>query len=197
MKGPRNEDKTYFLDLDETHGDSEDFTVSNAQQKTFSVSENTYAITIAFQSSATGSDTRFPPSKFIAGNNYERSINRLQVEYADQTKPNPQADPEFFRGTNNNDFLEQRYVDTYLYNGLYFDDAGPESKEEWLVRGPYYYLPFPKDASSKDTRVVVRYGFDDAVPADGVKVLLFSHSKKMATIKIMNGKVESVNLVDR
>ena len=198
MKGPRIEDKTYFLDLDETHVSTEDVTGNpSSQQKTFSVSENTYALSVAFASAAAGSDTRFSPSKFICGADFEKSINRLQVEYANQTKPNPIADPAFFVGASNNDFLEQRYGDTYLYNGMYFDEAGAESKDQWLNRGPYYYLPFPKDATSKDTRVIVRYGFEDALPADGARVLLFAHSKKMATIKIVNGRVESVNLADR
>ena len=191
MLGPRIEDKTYFLDLDQTHLTTEDFTGMGDQQKTFSVSANTYAITVAFQSSSTGSDTRFNASRFKIEGNDDEKLTKIQVNYASQSKPDPQADPRF---TDLRDYMDQRYADSILYSGMYFDD--PESKTRWLSRGPYYHLPFPKDADDKSTRVIVRWAFTGAT-ATGAKLLLFSHSKKMATIVIKGGQVQSVNLEDR
>ena len=196
MIGPRIEDKTYFLDLDQTHLTTENFSTLSDQQKTFTVSANTYAITVAFQSSATGSDTRFNASRFKLEGNDDEKLSKLQVNYASQSKPDPQADPEF---SFERDFMEQRYADSILYNGMFFDD--PESKEQWLARGPYYHLPFPKDAADPSTRVIVRWAFkgqdNEALTATKGKLLLFSHSKQMATIVIKDGRVQSVSVQDR
>ncbi len=193
MNGPRVDNGTYFLDLDEIQMIPEDISgIDSAQQKTFSVSENTYALTVAFQNQGSGSSTNFSPSKFKIADGEELKLTSLQVDYASQSKPNPQADPNFLTGT---DYTSQRYADTQLYTGMYFIE--PESLSDWHERGPYYYIPFNKDASDKSTRAIVRFGFASTISPKTAQLLLFVHFKRMAVIEIKDGAVRSVNVQDR
>ena len=207
MAGPRLVDTTYYLDLDEVNCQARQISATANAQEPFTVSKKTYALTTAFSNQGAGSVTNQPVSRFIIDNEDHEKLTLIQVDFASQSKPPQQPDMTFANPDDAvadlNNYMTRRYTDTYMYNGLMFDPAGPESFHEWLSeRGPYYYLPFPKDADDDSTQVIVRYGFRTGVggatfAANTARMLLFNHFKKMAIVNIVNGKVESVTVQER
>ena len=171
------------------------------EQVTFEISPSSYALTVALQDDRVGSDTRFSAMKFKVNNGDELRLNKLQVRYANENKPKTQANWTFNKdlsafGTADNavDQLAQRYVDTYLYNGRYFSDAGPETLEEYIERGPMYFFSWPKPGSDTSTSVVVDVGFRSNI--NNANMILAHHKKRVAIVKIQNGEVVSVQVHD-
>ena len=84
---------------------------------------------------------------------------------------------------------------TMIYNGQYFNDS-PPSLSEYRSKGMYMYHPFPKTASSKNTRVYVQVNFSDLNDYQGVQqepfLLLFSHYKKVAVLTVENNRIVGV-----
>lgn len=191
MAGPRVKNMTYYLDLDHIQCASQDKTAAQDELQ-FTVSPKTYAISVAFYDTGAGSDSRYPITRFVNRNEDELDVTVLQVQYAGQNKPPVQADPRYVQGTG--DYLVQRYNDTQLYSGMFFDSAGPESYPDWRERGPIYFLPFPKDADDESTRVILRSTITGAA---NLRALLFAHYKKMAIVQIADGRVQDVRLLER
>lgn len=191
MIGPRRDTYTYVLDLDETECHARTITQQSGDIQT-TVSSATYGITVALQDSRAGRQTNLPASKFIVGDGSHLNLERIQIDYADQTKPDPQADLEYNKDGLSKDFYGQRYADSMLYSGRYFSAGGCELQEDWeKTLGPYYYFPFPKDASDKSTTVSITYGLS-AVPAY-CKMLVFEHRKNHAVVEI-SGSTTTVKI---
>jgi len=205
VEGPVVENVNYFLSLEETRCQTDNIDNNNGlQQKNFDISPASFALTVAFQDTEAGVDTRRSASKFkirpIAGTvllpdlpskypSAEMALRRLYVQYAGQTKPSPDADPDYVEGI---DYVSSRYAETMLYSGAYFDCGGAEDKNDWILRGPYYYFSWPKDGSSESTRCLVNYSFTDAVGSGVGRVLLFDHYKQMVLVSVTNGMVTNV-----
>ena len=115
------------------------------------------------------------------------------LQYAGQSYPSPDAQLTYLAGT---DYTTQRYLDSLLYSGQYFDTGGSESIEEFHERGSYYYFSTPKDGSDRSTRVTVHAGFGNSNGGDlgNMRLLLFSISKQVARIKIENSRVVDVQI---
>ena len=195
VEGPRADDLTYLLDLEETRCQVDDISNGGSfQQKNFDVSPSTFALTACFQDSRAGSLTQYSASKFkIDGDNSdELKLNRMFLNYAGQNRPAPDADPEFKAGR---DYTVQRYAETQLYSGAYYDCGGAETIEEWHDRGAYYYFSWPRDGTDRSTRVNAHFGFEGSAVANG-RVLLFDHSKKIARVEVRDGRVVSVQIED-
>lgn len=199
VEGPVVENLSYFLSLEETRCQTDNVdSNTGVQQKNFDVSPNSFALTCAFQDLEAGTDTRRSGSKFkvrqITGSETlypsgELALRRLYLRYGGSTKPSPDADPDY---RTPKDFLSSRYAETMLYSGAYFDQCSPEDKNDWLLRGPYYYFSWPRDGTSESTRVNVNYQFQTALTANSGRVLLFDHYKSMVMITVRSGKVVDV-----
>jgi hypothetical protein len=193
------DDVTYYLNLDTTNCQSIEINAGAGalQQKNLDVSGSTNGLTVAFADASASSDnTLFSASKFKirpkgAFSDGAFSLQRLFVMYALQNKPSPDADPDFSGGIN---YLKQRYADSVLYNNSYFKDAGPETFQEWLDRGMYFYWAWSKDANDRSTRVNINYQLSEDMGNDG-RLLLFSHEQKMAIVSVRGGRV--VDVVER
>ncbi len=183
----------YYIDLDEVVCNVKPASGSTSEN-TFEVSPSTYALTVAFQDGGAGSSTIYPASKFVVRNGTERNITSLQVSYAGENKPIPRASLEYVAG--GVDYLEQRYIDTQMYNGRFFDSSGPESLQDWLDRGPYYFFAWPKDGSDTSTTATIRYNFSGADDANR-QMLLFHHKKRVAVVTVANSEVVNVEVYDR
>jgi hypothetical protein len=118
-----------------------------------------------------------------------------QIEELTQNLPAPDADPEFVSGK---DYTIQRYSETQIYSGAYFDTGGAETIEEWHERGAYYYFSIPRDGTDRSTRVNVHQQFLTASNDDvkNMRVLLFDHSKQVARIRVQDGRVVDVQVED-
>lgn len=192
----RIDDLTYMIDLDETRCQVDTGTGSGLQQKNFDVSPSSYALTAAFQDSVAGSRSEYSASKFkvragILGGN-DLSLQRLYLTYGGQSKPSPDADPEYKEGTAI-DYTTQRYADSLLQSNQFFQEGGVETLEEWQTRGPYYYFNWPKDGRDRSTRAQVN--FQLGTPAN-TRVLMFDHYKSAAHISVKDGHVIDVQVFD-
>jgi len=202
VEGPRADNITYLLDLDQTRCQAEKIDSDSFGQKNFDVSPAAYALTVAYQDQRAGSDTRVSASLFrtygVLTNGtvpvpQELGLNRFFINYAGQNLPAPDADPSFVAGT---DYTIQRYLETQIYNGSYFDSGGSEDIAQFHERGAYYYFSWPKDGTDRSTRVTVKQQFVGGTVMTNMRVLLFDHSKQVARIKIENGRITDVQVED-
>lgn len=202
IDGPRVDDSEYLLDLDQIRAQSDSLSQSNgAQQKRFEVSPSTYALTVAYQDAAAGTDVEHSLSKFKIeekGANIndevkttqELNLTRMFIQYAGMQYPSPDADPE----ETDNEYFVQRYLESAMFAGGYEDNGGIESLQDYRMRGAYYHFLTPKDAGDNSTRVMVNSTFS-ALTRDS-RVLLFDHSKQRAKVNVKNGQVIDVVLQD-
>jgi hypothetical protein len=95
VDGPRADDITYLLDLEQTRCQVDVVGTGDFTQKNFDVSPSTYALTTAFQDQRAGNNTLYSASKFKIGAEAEDELklNRLFINYAGQNRPQPDADP--------------------------------------------------------------------------------------------------------
>ena len=200
VEGPRADDITYLLDLEQTRCQSEKIDNTSFSQKNFDVSPSTYALTLAYQDLRAGENTALSVSKFKSYNNpdipttsEELKLNRMFINYAGQNLPAPDADPTFVAS---NDYTIQRYAESQIYSGAYFDTGGAESIEEYHDRGAYYYFSWPRDGTDRSTRVNVHQGFSATADVANMRCLLFDHSKQVARIRVQDGRVVDVQLED-
>lgn len=203
VEGPRVDNITYYMSLEQTRCQTEQVDPGGGlQQKNFDVSPSTYALTLAFQDTSASSDnTLFSGSKFKIrkkGNFVDgaTSLQRLYIQYAGQNKPQPDADPSFIcpdplQVGDCINYLKQRYADSILYSGAYFDCGGSEDFYDWLNRGMYFYFSWPKDGLNESTRVNVNYQLSQNM-GNNASVLLFDHHKKMIIITVREGRVVDV-----
>ena len=209
VDGPRSDDITYLLDLEQTRCQSEKIDNTSFQQKNFDVSPSTYALTVAYQDLRAGTNTAISSSKFKSYDNAQAGaipttideslkLNRMFINYAGQNLPAPDADPNFTPQTGaaaGIDFTTQRYSESQIYSGAYFDSGGAETIQQYHERGSYYYFAWPRDGTDRSTRVNVHQSFD-AADVTNMRVLLFDHSKQVARIKVQDGRVVDVQIED-
>jgi len=103
------------------------------------------------------------------------------------------ANPEFVAGK---DYTTQRYVESQIYSGAYYDTGGAETIEEFHDRGAYYYFSWPRDGTDRSTRVNVHQKFEAGTDITNMRLLLFDHSKQVGRIRIQDGRVIDVQLED-
>jgi hypothetical protein len=199
VEGPRADDMTYLLDLEQTRCQAEKIDTTNFQQKNFDVSPSTFALTSAYQDLRAGENTAISASKFKSYDaaaapsvSQELLLNRFFINFAGQNLPAPDAAPDFQAGV---DYTTQRYSETQIYSGAYFDTGGAETIEEWHDRGAYYYFAWPRDGTDRSTRVNVHQQFN-AADVVNMRLLLFDHSKQVGRIRIQDGRVVDVQLED-
>ena len=118
-------------------------------------------------------------------------MTRFFINYAGQNLPAPDADPNF---NSTVDYTTQRYIESQIYSGGFYDSDGGESIKEYHARGSYYYFSWPRDGTDRSTRVNVHRQFDAAADVTNMRVLLFDHSKQVARIRVQDGRVISVDV---
>lgn len=203
ITGPRADNVTYMLDLQETQCQVDPVS-SVSTLKGFTVSPSTFGLTAAFQDSRAGFRTDVPASKFRVnphgGSDVKQELNlrNFYISYAGENKPKPNANPEhkLAEGTVSGiDFTTQMYVDTLLDTGSYFDCGGSESLQEWQDNGAYYDFAWPRDGGGGIAdRAEVYYSFS-STPQD-TRLLFFNHYRRVAQIEIKNSRVQKVRVAD-
>lgn len=202
VEGPRADNITYLVDLEQTRCQAEKIDSISFGQKNFDVSPSAYALTVAYQDQRAGSDTRVSASLFRSYGvltdgtvpvPQELGLNRFFINYAGQNLPAPDADPSFVAGT---DYTIQRYMESQIYNGSYFDSGGSEDIAQFHKRGAYYYFSWPKDGTDRSTRVTVKQQFAGGTVVDNLRVLLFDHSKQVARVKVEDGRITDCQVED-
>jgi hypothetical protein len=204
ISGPRIENSTYLLDLEQIACQASVVNNTDFAQHSFHVSPSTYALSVAIQDGRVGSDTRASASRFKSYNvamdeTEELKLNRLYVSYGGSNYPSPDAEPSYIEGVGgalSTDYSVNRYIDSNIYSGAFFGVGGCESIEQYHDRGAYHYFACPKDNDDASTRVVVNAGFQGTTNVANMRILLFAHSRQVARIEMIDGKVQSVMLED-
>ena len=192
LESTRVDDLTYMIDLDEVRCQTEDAKGSNFPQKNFDVSPSTYALTCAFQEASAGSDTLYSASKLKSRNDEDLNLTRLFLSYGGSSRPPIDADPEYLPGSAK-DYTTQRYSDSLLQSGQYFQEGGSETIEEWQKRGPYYHFNWPRSGQDRSTRAQVNFQFSTLTSS---RVLMFDWYRSIATIMVKNSRVVDVRITD-
>ena len=207
--GERVEDMSYYLDLENTNVRKSLLQTTNSLSKTFfELSPTTYGITVGFQDINAGIDPRRSPSRFTVANvpadattgqlavtNPELKLNRMFLQYAGKSFPQPDADPSFKLGTSANDYTTQRYIETSINTGAYFSEGGGESIQDWQKRGCVHYFSCPKDAQDRSTRATINTMFS-AKFDNKANLVVWDHFKSAAKVTIQRGMVTEVELID-
>jgi hypothetical protein len=200
VDGNRCDDITYLLDLEQTRCQADKVNNASFGQKSWDVSPSTYALTVAYQDLRAGTNTQASATKFKSYNaalnsEEETKLDRFFINYAGQNLPAPDADPNYVVATGI-DYTTQRYIESQIYSGTYYTSGGGESIQEYKARGSYYYFSIPRDGTDRSTRVTVNQGFAAGTDTDNMRVLLFDHSKQVASVRIQDGRVIDVKLDD-
>lgn len=198
VEGPAVDNLSYFMSLDNIRCQVENIVAGGFQTKVFVVNQNANALTVAFQhqdlSVTNHADsilkTESPNTEDALSG--ELLLNRFQITFDGETKPDEQADPEY---KSPDGYFMNRYAENQLYSGGYFDPYAGESFNEWVERGPYFYFPYPRDGNAKSENVTVKYGFSSQLL--NANVLLFDHSPSMVSVNIENGLPINTTVVDQ
>lgn len=207
----RLENGTYLIDLEEP-GCSTQLLQQNqgSQLQQFIVPPSTYQLGIAFADNGAGLSTAKPINFFGWYNqsvpgpglvNYSSHLDliRLFFQYSNRTAPQPDADPQLNSnpavGQVQTDFYTQRWLESALATGQFFMPGGPESKLNWMTKGPIHVFPTLRDPTDRSTNVMVNATFQNA-PIQAV-MMLFSMCRKVATIRVADGAVQEVDVQDQ
>ena len=189
VEGPRVVNQTYFMDLESTECHTT-LLPSNSNALTthnFTVSPTTNAVSIGFQSSLISTDQRFSDSKLKSGDGVELSLQRMFFKYAGQNYPSPDADADH---NGAKDYTGQLYMTTMLNSSKYFANSQQETIEQWQQRGMLLHYQTPKDGQDRSTSLTLSTQFRVNTP--NTNVLVFSHSRKVIRVQMVDGVVRNV-----
>ena len=197
VEGERVMNKSYVLDLPAINCQSETINSTSFGQKDFTVSPATEKLTVAYQDNRIANDTRASASQFKVYNaNYtndseELGLDRFFIQYASIKQPEIDADPTF---DVNIDRTTQRYTDTLLNTSQLWNVGGAEDIQTFHKNGSYFCYNFNREGTDRSTRCSVHQQFKNGTSVANMRVLLFSHYRQIAMIKIEDGVTTEVQL---
>lgn len=197
VEGERVMNKSYVLDLPAINCQSETIDTTSFGQKDFTVSPATEKLTVAYQDNRIANDTRASASQFkVYDANYtkdseELGLDRFFIQYASIKQPEIDADPTF---DVNVDRTTQRYTDTLLNTSQLWNIGGAEDIQTFHKNGSYYTYNFNREGTDRSTRCSVHQQFKTGTTTTNMRVLLFSHYRQIAMIKIEDGLTTEVQL---
>jgi hypothetical protein len=191
--GDRLDNRVFKIDLDELHCQRKILeNPSSTTQTTLTIQPSTNGIALAFQDISSGSDTRYSLSKFKIRNDDDMKLERYYIRYCGIQKPQPDGDPEYGNLIDN---MVQEYVKNLMYSGAFYD-SNQEKIDEWRIRGPYLYFPWPKSGEDTSDRVSILTQFKNNITVGQVRLLVFNFYKRVATITIENSRVIDVQTLN-
>lgn len=181
---------TYVLDLEETEVLPRKISGGSTVQENFTVSKSTFALTVALQSKSAGRDTLFSPSRMVVEDDHQNELETLRVDYAGQSRPQPNAQPAFKQeGNSHIDYGTYRYAETAVEDLAYYDTGGVQTKDEWRNMGPIYHFQWRRVGDDISTNVDVEVNYPN-VFADGQEnLMLYHHFKRVIEMTIEAGQV--------
>lgn len=210
-RGPTVNNATYLVDLYNTRCQASNVPSTSLQSKSFQVSRATRALSVAYQSNLTLTDSRMCASQLVSytTDKYasdhgtaskrnqpqpvtpgeEQKVQTFYVNYAGSQFPTPNADYKFETGA---DFTQERYVQTQMASQRWWDHA--ERFRDFQRRGTVYHQIIHKDAKDSSTQCIVSQSFQNATNVSQMNLLLFDHYRSVARIVVQNGRVVDVTL---
>lgn len=204
IDGEQVSNKSYALDLHNVECQVQKIEGAGLTQRFFNVSPSTTKLGVAYQDTRIHSSTQASASLFTASaaavaygeGKVQNDLSRFYISYSNQQKPQPDASPEY-DGAAGVNRLGERYHETLLESGLWWNPAGAESYEDWQKRGLLMLYSFPKSGDDASTRVQVNQQFKGSTDITNLNVLLFAVSRTAAQITVSNGEIAAVELKER
>ena len=199
LEGPRYNNGTYFLDLDEMRAQTATINSASLTQHDFTLPQYTIGLAFAY-ADGRENDSRISSSKLVSygveaggvipAEEQQAKLNRFFFQYRGQSRPVIDASPEF-NVLSSIDYTMDLYMKTQEYSGQIRN--GMESHKDWLLRGPIYYWATPTDGSDNSTRLLVSQQFDATnAEMSNTQLYVFSISKVAVQVDVVDGRVESV-----
>lgn len=176
---------SYVLDLEETEVLPRQIPGNMPTTENFTVSKSTFGLSVALQDNRAGRNTLFSPSLFKTENNSQQSLTSLRLDYAGQSRPQPDAQPSFIAGTDHETY---RWSESAIEDLAYYDTGGVLTKDDWRELGELYHFQWRKvgDDISTNVDVSVTYGAFTNGPHN---LLLFHHFRRVIEMQIESGQV--------
>jgi len=208
-RGPNISDLTYYIDMS-NNIQVQQSGVGNPsfQQRSYDIPESTYAVAVAYIDSRRSDDTRVSNTDFkiysddITGDTLEDlapRVNRWFFQYAGQKFP--QIDYDGFKDGTTDFTTAGLYYDTQIANGSVCDS--PESKDDFVKKGVYWYFNTPKSGDDRSTRLQLWQSFQLAGATGGTvgfsqnaNSCVMSMSRAVAKIEIKQGRCVSCMVED-
>lgn len=178
---------------------------TNDQNLSFTVPASTTSLHVFLQSGVAGSSPNFPPSAFKAENNADLNLLRLQITYANISRPQTIWSSGWTNGNVpasaplvSQNLLTQLYYQSTLENGMDDNIGGNESINDWLARGALYSFTWSKPEGDRSTEVQLQITYN-ATNADGLtafptnsKIFLVAKYSRTVEITTSQGMVSAV-----
>jgi len=201
LVGTRLTNESFYLDLKQYRMQAAAIGSAGSSEHTFEISPSTWGVAIAFQDARAGTDTRCPPTEFIAynaayGAKMNTKLTSFYATYAGKTYNSP-ATNVTDDAANNKLTVAGAYVNTMMQNGSYFGNGGAESIVQWVKRGPYYFFTVPRDRDDRSTRITIHIevaAFDAADDSNKMRLCCFDISRQNALVEIMDGQFHRLEL---
>jgi hypothetical protein len=188
VEGPRADNTSYIIDLEETGLQTRNLMAGTSTQTShYEISPSTFAITIAQQAQAVSSTT--VPTKFITENRSDKEWTSLRLNYAGQTMPSPDWSAD------GGEFFTQLYSNNAISTGSFFDTGGSETLDQFREQyGMYAHMRIAKDGMDKSTRLEVSSKHNNN--ANDMKMLVFYHHRRVVVVKVENSRVVDLVVED-
>lgn len=167
----------------------------------FTVPPSTMGLAVFLQSNDAGSNPLVPPTNFKCKDDSQNNLTSIQVTYNNTTKPSTRWTSAFNKlnvalpPTPAINQLQHRYMNTISNTGMVENEAGAESFDDWMMRGPLMYYNFERDENNLSTEVQLQV--DYATPEAGANVFLVAFYRKSTQITTSNGAVVRVESLIR
>ena len=193
----RQPDKmTYILDLEETEVLPRQISGGSSVTENYTVSKSTFGLSIALQDRRAGQNTLFSPSLFRVEGGFQDQITILKVDYAGQTRPNPQKMMKHDVGDIvSSDFTTWGYAESAIEDLAWYDTGGALVKDDWRRLGNLFHYQFRKTGDDISTDVNVEVSYPNAFLTTGPaevsakhNLLLFHHFRRVLEFTIENNQ---------
>jgi hypothetical protein len=155
----------------------------------FTVPPSTQQIAVFVQSTAAGSNSRYPQTLFRSDTTTENDmkLENIQITYANKTMPSTNWDSSFSGGTNR---MTQRYLDTQIETGMIESPGGCETFADFKSRGGYYMFDFGRDSSDRSTNVQLRLKYTTDLANS--RIMICSFYNRVCEITTESGRIVNV-----
>ncbi len=175
---------------------SQNLTTNSLTSKVFNINPRNHSLTLCFQESSAGDDTRYSRSKFKIQNNEELNLVRYYIQMDGITLPNPIPSTKKLESVSRNTLginnMTQRFYENYLYTDYREHNLKYEDLNSWFNAGIFFHHPWGS-GYKKSGQCLVYTNFS-APFTTNPQILLFDHYYKTLSLNMANGEVSSVNV---
>ncbi len=177
---------------------SQNLTTKSLTSKGFQIHPNNHSLTVAWQDSAAGDDTRYSRAKFKIAHDQELLIKKFYIQMDGITLPEPIPTLALDSNSGINE-LYQRYVENFHYSGAFRSQMTKfETMEEWKRAGIFFHFKwgtgYKKSGqalvySNFDSSESIHFTTEDDNTQRNPQILLFDHYYHTITMTVKNGEL--------